>query len=123
MQGPSGLVAISNVQLNEYLTHLLFHPHVLASGTDFIRSHDRFKQVEAGPQTSQTQHALMVGWKPDTSALIYFIISVSFLSILAGILVGVLAHNAALGITASASCAALLSCIEGILLWNFRSRE
>jgi hypothetical protein len=123
MQGPSSLVAISNVQLNEDLTRLLVHPKMLDSSTDFVRNHGRFKRAEAGPQTPQMQHALMIGWKPDTSALIYFVISVSFLSILAGILVGVLAHNAALGIAASAGCAALLSCIEGILLWHFRSRE
>jgi hypothetical protein len=45
---------------------------------------------------------------------------VMLLSVVAGVLTGFLAHDASLGIAASGGLAAVLSCVEALLIWQFR---
>ena len=45
---------------------------------------------------------------------------VTLLSVVAGVLTGFLAHDASLGIAASGGLAAVLSCVEVLLMWQFR---
>jgi membrane-anchored glycerophosphoryl diester phosphodiesterase (GDPDase) len=70
--------------------------------------------------TSPVQQALRRCWKLNTSALMYIVIAVTLLSVLVGVLVGVFAHNASLGIAATSGFAAILSSIAGVLVLRFR---
>jgi len=45
---------------------------------------------------------------------------VTLLSVVAGVLIGFLTHDASLGIAASGGLAAVLSCVEVLLIWQFR---
>lgn len=53
-------------------------------------------------------------------AVAYMIGVVALLSVLAGVLVGVLFQNASLGIAASSALAATLSCVEVLVIWQSR---
>jgi hypothetical protein len=53
-------------------------------------------------------------------ALVYMIGFVMLLSVVAGVVTGVVAHNASLGIAASGGLAAVLSCAEVLIVWPFR---
>lgn len=116
------LVATRNLQVHEELTEQLSHPHTEASDPDFARRNNRFAQMEV-VQTPHLQHALLIAWRKDASALVYIVLSVVLLSILAGTLVGTLTRNSELGVVACSGSAAILSCIQGILIWHFRTRE
>lgn len=72
------------------------------------------------PGLSIPQKALLLGWERDTMAVAYMIGVVALLSVLAGVLVGVLFHNASLGIAASSALAATLSCVEVLVIWQSR---
>jgi hypothetical protein len=61
-----------------------------------------------------------VGWETDRAALVYMICFVTLLSVVAGVLTGFLAHNASLGLAASGGLAAVLSCVEVLLMWQLR---
>jgi hypothetical protein len=50
----------------------------------------------------------------------YMISLITLLSMVVGVLTGFLAHDASLGIAASGGLAAVLSCIEVLLMWQFR---
>ena len=56
----------------------------------------------------------------DRAALGYLIGFITLLSVMAGVLIGFLAHDASLGIAASGGLAAVLSCVEVLLIWQFR---
>jgi hypothetical protein len=117
---PPYLVHISNVQPNELLTQALRHPEVLAASTDFVSTHKQYTRRQDRNITSTTQRALVVGWETDTAALVYMIGFVTLLSVVAGVLTGFLAHDASLGIAVSGGLAAVLSCVEILLIRQFR---
>jgi hypothetical protein len=117
---PPYLVHINNVQPNELLTQALRHPEVLAASTDFVSTHKQYTRRQDRNITSTTQRALVVGWETDTAALVYMIGFVTLLSVVAGVLTGFLAHDASLGIAVSGGLAAVLSCVEVLLIWQFR---
>jgi hypothetical protein len=119
-QRPPYLVHIKNTQPNELLTQALRHPEVLAASTDFVSAHQRYIRRQDRSVTSTPQRALVVGWETDRAALVYMIGLVTLLSVVAGVLTGFLAHNASLGIAASGGLAAVLSCVEVLLMWQFR---
>jgi hypothetical protein len=56
----------------------------------------------------------------DTTAVAHVIGVATLLSVLTGVLVGVLAHDASLGIAASNGLAAVLFCVEVFMIWQFR---
>ena len=117
---PPYLVHINNVQPNELLTQALRHPEVLAASTDFVSTHKQYTRRQDRNITSTTQRALVVGWETDTAALVYMIGFVTLLSVVAGVLTGFLAHDASLGIAVSGGLAAVLSCVEILLIRQFR---
>jgi hypothetical protein len=110
-QRPPYLVHINNFQPNELLTQALRHPEILAASTDFVTTHKQYARRQDRSITSAPQRALVVGWETDRAALV---------SVVAGVLVGFLAHDASLGIAASGGLAAVLSCVEVLLVWQFR---
>ena len=62
--------------------------------------------------------ALVIGWARTKSLLAWPIFLFSILSIAIGVLVGELAHNAALGVAVTGGVAAVLSCIEVLMVWQ-----
>jgi hypothetical protein len=119
-QRPPYLVHINNFQPNELLTQALRHPEILAASTDFVTTHKQYARRQDRSITSAPQRALVVGWETDRAALVCMIGFVTLLSVVAGVLVGFLAHDASLGIAASGGLAAVLSCVEVLLVWQFR---
>jgi hypothetical protein len=119
-QRPPYLVRINNVQPNELLTQALRHPKVLAASADFVSTHKQYTRRQDWSIISAPQRALVVGWETDRTALVYMICFVTLLSVVAGVLTGFLAHDASLGIAASGGLAAVLSCVEVLLIWQFR---
>jgi predicted lysophospholipase L1 biosynthesis ABC-type transport system permease subunit len=85
-----------------------------------FKSHVSLTPLAEVDDTSPVQQALRRYWKLNTSALMYIVIAVTLLSVLVGVLVGVFAHNASLGIAATSGFAAILSSIAGILVLRFR---
>ena len=118
-QRPPYLVHINNVQPNELLTQALRHPEILAASTDFVSIHQKYTRRQDRSITSVPQRALVVGWETDRAAVVYMISFVMLLSVVAGVLTGFLAHDASLGIAASGGLAAVLSCVEVLLIWQF----
>jgi hypothetical protein len=119
-QRPPYLVHIKNIQPNELLTQALRHPEVLAASTDFVSTNKQYTRRQDRSISSAPQRALLVGWETDRAALVYMIGFVTLLSVMAGVLTGFLAHDASLGIAASGGLAAVLSCVEVLLMWQFR---
>jgi hypothetical protein len=114
------LVHINNIQPNELLTQALRHPEVLAASTDFVSTHKQYTRRQDRSIASASQRALVVGWETDRAALVCMICFVTLLSVVAGVLTGFLAHDASLGIAVSGELAAVLSCVEVLLIWQFR---
>jgi hypothetical protein len=119
-QRPPYLVYINNVQPNELLTRALRHPEVLAASTDFVSTHKQYTRRQDRRIASAPQRALVVGWETDRAALVCMIGFVTLLSVVAGVLTGFLAHDASLGIAASGGSVAVLSCVEVLLISQFR---
>jgi hypothetical protein len=88
--------------------------------TDFVSTHKQYIRRQGRSITSAPQRALVVGWETDTAALVYMIGFVTLLSVVAGVLTGFLAHDASLGIAVSGGLAAVLSCVEVLLIRRFR---
>lgn len=119
-QRPPYLVHIKNAQPNELLTQALRHPEVLAASIDFASTHKQYAWRQDRSIASASQRALVVGWETDRAALVCMIGFVTLLSVLAGVLTGFLVHDASLGIAVSSGLAAVLSCVEVLLVWQFR---
>lgn len=119
-QHPPYLVHVNNVQPNGLLTQALRHPEVLAASTDFVSTHKQYTRRQDRSIASASQRALVVGWETDRAALVCMICFITLLSVLAGVLTGFLAHDASLGIAVSGGLAAVLSCVEVLLIWQFR---
>jgi hypothetical protein len=66
------------------------------------------------------QKALLLGWERDKTAVVFMIGGITLLSVLAGVLVGLLVHDASLGIGATSGLAAVLSCVEVLVIWQSR---
>jgi hypothetical protein len=114
------LIHINNVQPNDLLTQALRHPEVLTASTDFVSTHKQYTRRQDRSITSVRQRALVVGCETHRAALVYMIGFVTLLSVVAGVLTGFLAHDASLGIAVSGGLAAVLSCVEVLLVWQFR---
>jgi hypothetical protein len=115
------LVRYSQKQPLDVLTKAVLPPNQIMAhtlGCLFDNQHLVRSDPASGPSTPQK--ALLLGWERDTRALAYMIGTVTLLSVLAGFTVGVLVHNASLGIAASSALAATLSCVEMLVIWHFR---
>jgi hypothetical protein len=67
-----------------------------------------------------SQRALLLDWEYDKGSVIVMGLVVTLLSVMAGVVVGVIGHNASLGIAVSSGIAAVLSCLEVLVVWQFR---
>jgi len=118
-QHPSYLVHVGRPKRNDFLTSALRHPHLLTESVDFALTNERFVRKAQSEQLG-SQWALMLIWKHGRSAIVAMVAVVTLLSVLAGVLVGVLNHDASLGIAVSSGLAAVLSCLEVLVVWQFR---
>lgn len=95
-------------------------PEMVAHTVGFVFDNQHLVRNELASEPSAPQKALLLGWERDTTAVAHMIGVVTLLSVLAGVLVGVLVHDASLGIAASSGLAAVLSCVEVLVIWQFR---
>lgn len=72
--------------------------------------------VTSNPQAEAK--ALVIGWARTKSLLIWPIFLFSILSLAIGVLVGELAHDAALGVAVTAGVVGVLSCLEVLVVWQ-----
>ena len=72
------------------------------------------------PGPSTPQKALLLGWERDTTAVARMIAVLALLSAPVGVVVGIVLHNAILGIAASSGLATILSCVEVLVIWQLR---
>lgn len=113
----------SNIDHDEYPNPFSFQSNMLPATTNLVKNPICFNPPIQGPGISPVQQAPRRYWTLSTLALMYIVIVVTILSILVGVLVGVFAHNASLGIAATSGFAAILSSIAGILVLRFRRRQ
>lgn len=95
-------------------------PDLVAHAVGFVLDNQHLVRNDPAFELSTLQKALLLGWERDTTAVAYMIGVVALLSVLTGVLVGVLVHDASLGIAASSGLAAVLSCVEVLVIWQFR---
>jgi hypothetical protein len=116
-EGPV-LVDIRDKKIDPLLTQALRDPSILKSATDFVVSNNRFTMLVATSNPQVEAKALLIGWARTKSLLVWPIIFFSILSVAIGLLVGELAHNAALGVAVTAGVAGVLSCMEVLMIWQ-----
>ena len=114
------LVRFSQKQPHDFLTKAMHLPDMVGHAVGFVLDNQHLVRNDPVFEPSTPQKALLLGWERDTKAVAYMIGVVTLLSVLAGVLVGVLVHNASLGIAASSGLAAVLSCVEVLVIWQFR---
>lgn len=113
------LVHVVRIQKHELFTSALRHPQ-LASEYGRFDLGTQLLVYDPSSLRLGSQRALMLDWEYDKGSFICMGVVVTLLSVIAGIIVGVLGHNASLGIAVSSGMAAVLSCLEGLVLWQFR---
>jgi hypothetical protein len=114
------LVQFSQKQVHHLLTNAMHLSDIAAHTVGFVIENQHLIRKDPASGPSIPQKALLLGWERDRTAVARMIGVVTLLSILAGILVGVLLHDASLGIAASSGLAAVLSCVEIFFFWQFR---
>jgi hypothetical protein len=114
------LVRFSQKQPHDFLTKAMHLPDLVAHAVGFVLDNQHLVRNDLAFQSSTPQKALLLGWERDTTAVARMIGVVTLLSVLTGVLVGVLVHDASMGIAASSGLAAVLSCVEGLVIWQFR---
>jgi hypothetical protein len=114
------LVRFSQKQPHDFLTKAMHLPDMVAHAVGFVWDNQHLVRNDLAFVSSTPQKALLLGWEKDTKAVAHMIGIVTLLSVLAGVLVGVLVHNASLGIAASSGLAAVLSCVEVLVIWQLR---
>ena len=119
-QRPPYLVRFSQKQPHDLLTKAMHLPDMVTHATGFVLDNKHLVRNDAAFGPSTPQKALLLGWERDTTVVAHMIGVVVLLSVLAGVLVGVLLHDASLGIAASSGLAAFLSCVEVLVIWQFR---
>lgn len=117
---PPCLVRYSQKKSLGLLTKAIRLPEKMAFTLGFLSEHQHLVRSDPTSRPSTPQKAILLGWERDTAAVAYMIGIVTLFSVLAGVLVGVLAHNASLGIDASSGSAAVLSCVQALVIWQFR---
>jgi hypothetical protein len=114
------LVQFRQKQVHHLLTSAM-HLQDTAAGTGgFVIENQHLIRNDPTSGPLIPQNALLLGWERDRTAVARMIGVVTLLSVLAGILVGVLLHDASLGIAASSGLAAVLSCVEILVIWQLR---
>jgi hypothetical protein len=63
---------------------------------------------------------MVVRWTTTRTHLIWLILLLSALSLAVGVLVGKLVHSAELGVAVTSGVAAILSCVEVLMVWQFK---
>jgi hypothetical protein len=114
------LVRFSQKQPHDFLTKAIHLPDMVAHAVGFVLDNQHLLRNDPAFESSAPQKALLLGWERDTKAVAHMIGVVTLLSVLTGVLVGVLVHDASLGIAASSGLAAFLSCAEVLVVWQFR---
>lgn len=114
------LVRFSQKQATDFPAKAIHSPEVVAYTVSFVSKNQHLVRIDPTSEPSTQQKALLLGWERDMRALARMIGVVALLSVLAGVLVGVLVHDASLGIAASSGLAAVLSCLQVLAIWQFR---
>ena len=113
------LVELSNIQPEPLLTQAFHNPKLLKSATDFATANNRFgSSTQVDP--SAPCKAMVVRWTTTRTHLIWLILLLSVLSLAVGVLVGKLVHSAELGVAVTSGVAAILSCVEVLMVWQFK---
>jgi hypothetical protein len=114
------LVRFSQKQPHDILSKVMHLPDMMAHTPDFplCNQHLLRQGPAAGPLVPQK--ALLLGWERESKALALMIGLVAILSVLAGVVVGIIIRSASLGIAACSGLAAVLSCVEVLIIWQLR---
>jgi hypothetical protein len=113
------LVRFTHKQPHDILNKTMHLPEMMADTPGFVLDNQHLlrKDPVSGPLVQQ---ALLLGWERKSTALALMIGVVALLSVLAGVVVGVVVHSASLGIAACSGLAAVLSCVEVLVIWQLR---
>lgn len=114
------LVRFSQKQPHDFLTNAMHLSEMMAHNPGFRFDNQHLVRNEPVSRHSTPQEALLLGWERDTTAVAHLISVVALFSVLAGVVVGVLVHSASLGMAASSGLAVILSCVEVLVIWQFR---
>jgi hypothetical protein len=118
-QSPPYLVHVARTEKHDLLTSALHHRQMISEYDSFTLETQRFVRNPSSLPVG-SQRALMLDWEYDKGSVIFMGVVVTLLSVIAGVVVGVLNHDASLGIAVSSGMAAVLSCLEVLVLWQFR---
>jgi hypothetical protein len=104
------------LKFDPLLTEAFHIPVTLASRGDFVAANHRFSYSTLVDSPFAAPRALVIGWKTTKNYLIWLILVLCLLSLAAGIFVGMLCHNAGLGVAVTSGVAAVLSAFEVLML-------
>lgn len=86
----------------------------------FLGYNQHLVRIDSTSEPPNPPKALLLGWQRDKMAVTLMIGVVALLSIVAGVVVGLLTRNASLGIAASSGLTALLAFVQVIVIWQSR---
>jgi hypothetical protein len=95
-------------------------PDMMAHTPGFLLDNRHLLRQGPGAGPLVPQKALLLGWERESKALALMIGIVAILSVLAGVVVGVVVRSASLGLAACSGLAAILSCVEVLVIWQLR---
>ena len=90
---------------------------MLAEVRDFVRWDHYFVMDQNACTLASAQQALLIACKVDRIALCVVSAAICFISVVGGVVLGLVLHRPDLGITISSLFAAALSTIEVLLIW------
>jgi hypothetical protein len=121
-QRPPYLVRFSERKPHELLTQAMENPQSMAHCHGFLSGSQHLGRIDPASAPSTSQKSLLLGWERSKAAVVYMIAIVVIISVLAGVVSGILAQDASLGFASSSCVAAVLSCVEVIIIWQLRQR-
>jgi hypothetical protein len=114
------LVRFSQKQPHDILNKDMNLPDMMAHTPGFLLDNQHLLRQDPAAVPLDPQKALLLGWERESKALALMIGIVAILSVLAGVVVGVVVRSASLGIAACSGLAAVLSCVEVLIIWQLR---
>ena len=91
----------------------------MALATDFVAANTWFAISTRVADPRLLPKAIVIIWKKTSNHLIWCFLLLSVLSLAIGVLVGKLAHSADLGVAVTSGVAAILSCVEVLMVMQF----
>ena len=113
------VVRILDMELDETLTEAFHNPHLYLYGSSLSETH--LHPVSYGDTTPlRTRRALYMVEVFDRGRARWVVVIAVLLALLSGFIAGIACRSVNVGLAVSSGVSAWLSCVEALLVWQYR---